>query len=310
MRGLGRNEGALQSLVTNFRVFSGSFASEDVALGQAIEELPNTLQAAKPAFANLNAAFPPLRAFAREALPGVRSTPATLRAATPFINQVRALVSERELRGLVADLRPTIPELAQLAHRTVPFLDQARSLSSCFNEVVIPWANDTVDPVAPGNQYPHQPFGRVFEETAYGLSGIASESRSGDANGQYIRVEAGGGQNTVKIPDAIPSLTGGGLQDAVALLQFPLLGAMPRIDDSAKTPFEPQKPCERQEQPNLAAGLGQPPSSAGAQPALPDVPGLLSQFSPQKIRAGAEAAGLPAAAAKQLATLSDAGGGN
>ena len=310
VRGLGRNEGALQSLVTNFRVFSGSFASEDVALGQAIEELPNTLQAAKPAFANLNAAFPPLRAFAREALPGVRSTPATLRAATPFIDQVRALVSERELRGLVADLRPTIPELAQLAHRTVPFLDQARSLSSCFNEVVIPWANDTVDPVAPGNQYPHQPFGRVFEETAYGLSGIASESRSGDANGQYIRVEAGGGQNTVKIPDAIPSLTGGGLQDAVALLQFPLLGAMPRIDDSAKTPFEPQKPCERQEQPNLAAGLGQPPSSAGAQPALPDVPGLLSQFSPQKIREGAEAAGLPAAAAKQLATLSDAGGGN
>ena len=92
VRGLGRNEGALQSLVTNFRVFSGSFASEDVALGQAIEELPNTLQAAKPAFANLNAAFPPLRAFAREALPGVRSTPATLRAATPFINQVRALV--------------------------------------------------------------------------------------------------------------------------------------------------------------------------------------------------------------------------
>ena len=104
-----------------------------------------------PAFANLNAAFPPLRAFAREALPGVRSTPATLRAATPFIDQVRALVSERELRGLVADLRPTIPELAELAHRTVPFLEQARSLSSCFNEVVIPWSNDTVEPVAPGN---------------------------------------------------------------------------------------------------------------------------------------------------------------
>ena len=34
------------------------------------------------------------------------------------------------------------------------------------------------------------PFGRVFEETAYGLAGIAGESRSGDANGQYIRVQA------------------------------------------------------------------------------------------------------------------------
>ena len=48
-------------------------AAEDVALGQAIEELPNTLEAAEPAFANLNASFPALRAFAREALPGTRS---------------------------------------------------------------------------------------------------------------------------------------------------------------------------------------------------------------------------------------------
>ena len=310
VRVLGRNQSALQNLVTNFRTFTGSFAAEDVALGQAIEELPNTLQAARPAFANLNAAFPPLRAFAREALPGVRSTPATLRAATPFIDQVRALVSERELRGLVADLRPTIPELAQLAHRTVPFLDQARGLSSCFNEVVIPWSNDTVDPVAPGNQYPHQPYGRVFEETAYGLSGIASESRSGDANGQYIRVEAGGGQNTVKITDAIPSLTGGGLQDAVALLQFPILGAMPRIEDSEKTPFKPNKPCERQEQPDLAAGLGQPPPTSGAQASAPDTASLLSQFSPEKIREGAEAFGLPASAAKQLSALGEQGSGN
>jgi ABC-type transporter Mla subunit MlaD len=310
VRGLGRNEGTLQSLVTNFRIFSGSFAAEDQALGQAIEELPTTLEAARPAFANLNAAFPPLRAFAREALPGVRSTPETLRVATPFIDQVRALVSKPELRGLTADLRPTIPELAQLTHRTVPFLDQARALSSCFNEVVIPWSNDQVDPQAPGGSYPFKPFGRVFEETAYGLSGIASESRSGDANGQYIRVEAGGGANTVKIPDAIPSLTGGGLQDAVALLQFPILGAMPRIDDSEKTPFKPNQPCERQEQPNLAAGLGQPPPAAGAQATAPDVPSLLSKFSPQQIQQGAEALGLAAPAAKQLATLGKTGSGN
>ncbi len=192
----------------------------------------------------------------------------------------------------------------------MPFLDQARALSSCFNEVVIPWSNDQVDPVAPGGTYPFKPFGRVFEETAYGLSGIASESRSGDANGQYIRVEAGGGQNTVKIPDAIPSLTGGGLQDAVALLQFPILGAMPRIDDSEKTPFKPNQPCERQEQPNLAAGLGQPPPSAGGQATAPDVPSLLSKFSPQQIQQGAEALGLAAPAAKQLSTLGKTAGGN
>ena len=149
VRALGRNEATLQDLVTNFRIFAGSFAQEDIALGRAIEELPGVLEAARPAFAELNAAFPSVRAFAREALPGVRSTPATLDAATPFVRQVRLLVSKRELRGLVADLRPTIPKLAVLSTETVPFLKQTRAVSSCFNEVVIPWSNDTVVPVDP-----------------------------------------------------------------------------------------------------------------------------------------------------------------
>ena len=104
VRGLGSNEQALQDLVTNFRVFSGSFAAEDQALGRSIELLPDVLRAAKPAFANLNAAFPPLRAFAREALPGVRSTPATLDAATPFVEQVAA--AGLQARAARPDRRP------------------------------------------------------------------------------------------------------------------------------------------------------------------------------------------------------------
>ncbi len=256
VRALDRNELALQDLVTNFRIVSGSFAAEDVALARAVEELPGVLEAAHPAFRSLNASFPALRAFARDALPGVRSTPAMLRAATPFIHQVRKLVSKRELRGLVHDLRPTIPKLARLAKETIPFLEESRALSSCFNEVVIPWSNDTVEPVDPLNQYPHDPVGRVFEETGYGFGGIASESRSGDANGRYIRVESGGGPNTVTVPNAVPDLTGGGTQDAVGVLDFPLIGAMPAITDSAKTPFRPRVACETQEQPNLEGTVG------------------------------------------------------
>jgi ABC-type transporter Mla subunit MlaD len=299
VRGLGRNEQTLQNLVTNLRIFSGSFAAEDVALGQAIEELPNTLAAAEPAFANLNASFPAVRAFAREALPGVRTTPETLRAATPFVAQIRALVARQELRGLVADLRPTIPRLALLARRTLPFLDQSRALASCFNEVVIPWANDTVEPIDPADQYPHEPYGRVFEETAYGLTGIASESRSGDANGQYVRVSAGGGTNTVKIPDAIPSVDGTGLQDAVGLTPFPILGSMPNIEDSLKTPFKPNQPCERQEPPNLQAGVGPAPET-GTAPA-PDAAALLAELAPKEIREAAASFGYPPEAARELA---------
>ena len=248
VRGLGRNEETLKDLITNFRIFSGSFAAEDAALGRAVEALPGVLDAGELAFANLNRSFPALRAFAREALPGTLTAPETLDAATPFIEQVRALVSERELRGLVSDLRPTIPKLASLSKRTLKFLKQARALSSCFNEVVIPWSHDTVKPIDPTGAYPHDPVGRVFEETAYGLVGIGGESRSGDANGQYIRVGAGGGVNTFKLPDSIfgPS--------SFNLGALPT-GAMPRLQDSEKTRFQTKVRCETQEPPNLEARL-------------------------------------------------------
>ena len=261
VRSLGRDELALQDLVTNFRIVSGSFAAEDEALGRAIEELPGVLEAARPAFANLNASFPALRAFSREALPGVRSTPETLDVATPFIHQVRKLVSKRELRGLVADLRPTVPKLAKLAKRTIPFLDQARALSSCANEVVLPWSQDTVVPVDPGNQYPDtlDPAGRVFEEAFYGITGIKSESRSGDANALYARVLGAGGLNTI----AIPGAGTGGLGDQVGTLPFPLLGAMPQLTDSIKPDFHPEIACETQEPPNLEAGVGSIPFEQG-----------------------------------------------
>jgi ABC-type transporter Mla subunit MlaD len=234
----------LQNLVTNLRTVLGSFAAESASLEEAIALLPDVLEEGEPALASLNASLPALRAFSREALPGVRSTPETLDAATPLLAQIRGLVSEQELRGLVSDLRPTIPDLASLSKDTIPFLKEARALSSCFNEVVIPWSNQTIDD--PENQA----AGRIFEELGYGLVGLAGESRSGDANGPYIRVQAGSGANGVVIPGGLPL---GGGEDAIGFAPAPLVGAIPAIEDSAKTPFRPGVPCETQEPPNLEA---------------------------------------------------------
>jgi phospholipid/cholesterol/gamma-HCH transport system substrate-binding protein len=256
VRGLGRNPRTLQDLVTNLRIVSGSFAAEDVALGQAIDKLPDVLRSAEPAFTNLNEAFPPLRAFAREALPGVESTPATLRAATPFIGQVRELVSQRELRGLVADLRPTIPELAALAKRTTSFLEQARALSSCFNEVIIPWSHDTVEPVDPTGIYPHDAAGRVFEETGYVLTGLTGIGRNGDANGQWARVLGQSGPNLVQFPGTE------GEPSSFALVPYELRGSMPGPGSSAKTEFTAEYPCERQDPPNLQGTIGPAPQQS------------------------------------------------
>ena len=263
VRGLDGNDQALADLITNLRIATGSFAAQDVSLERAIQELPDTLAAGDQAFSSLNAAFPPTRAFAREILPGVRTAPATLDAATPLLAQLRGLAQPAELRGLVADLRPTVPDLARLTKNTIPFMEQTRALSSCFNHVIIPWSNDHV---SGGDTYDatHGANGSVFEETAYGLAGISGESRSGDANGQYIRVIGGGGTNTVTSDD----LSTG--EHLAGVTPLPIDGSMPPF--APKTPFRPDAPCENQDPPNLSATGGpappQPESApAGAAPA-------------------------------------------
>jgi ABC-type transporter Mla subunit MlaD len=263
VRSLNADGPALADLITNLRVTTGSFADQSVPLEAAIQELPNTIEAGNTAFASLNSAFPATRAFAREILPGVETAPATLDAATPLLRQLKLLSRPQELRGLVSDLRPTVPKLAKLTRETIPFLKQARALSSCFNNVVIPWANDRV---TGGAEYDsqHGPKGRIFEETGYGLAGIAGESRSGDANGQYIRVAAGGGTNTVVTSDETPGGT-----PLAGLTPFPLDGAMPPLSASAKTPYKPTAPCENQDPPNLASVQGAPPTQMSTPTTLP-----------------------------------------
>jgi len=276
VQALGADATGLQNLVTNLRVVTGSFAAQNQALSEAIARLPRVLEVGRPALAALDQSFPPLRAFAREALPGVRSTPETLDAATPLLNQIRALVSKRELRGLSQDLRHTIPNLTKLSHRTIPFLNQSRALSSCFNQTIIPWSNSSV----PDSNFPPATVtdgagthpATVSEETGYGLAGIGGESRSGDANGEYIRVEAGGGVNTPVLPGPIGGTVGKVIENSrpasqtvpfVGFAESQILGSQPNLalgsEDSVKTPFRPDAPCERQEPPNLETSAGPAP---------------------------------------------------
>ena len=88
-------------------------------LRRTIAELPEVLERAGPALDALNQSFPPVRAFAREILPGVRATPDAIDASFPWIRQVRALVSPAELQGLVNDLRPAIDDLAQVTDDSI-----------------------------------------------------------------------------------------------------------------------------------------------------------------------------------------------
>jgi phospholipid/cholesterol/gamma-HCH transport system substrate-binding protein len=272
---LNANRTHLQGLISNLNTVSGDFAANQASLRDAIVELPQVLAVGRPALFHLNQDFPALRAFSREALPGVKSANQALDYANPWIGQLRQLISQSELRGLVDDLRPTVPDLAALSSASLPFLEQTRALSSCFNNVVIPWSNTTIpntdsDPAA----------GKVYQETAYGFTGVAGESRSGDANGQEFRVLGGGGQNTIAPLPNTDNLPGGSFLTGVS--PFAFQGSQPAKQSAAKTPFRPDVPCETQEPPDLHSDVGSAPSTkdTGRSTAVgPQVAGLDKQYA-------------------------------
>ncbi|MBV9328038.1 MAG: MCE family protein, partial [Chloroflexi bacterium] len=189
----------LQNLVTDFNRTATAFATQNMALAQAVAELPKTLAVAIPAFNALNADFcagpqvpncapGPVPTLAKALTPGVENTTAMVNATLPLITQLRLLMQPSELQGLANDLSFTVPALAQLVVETIPFLQNGvRPASSCVANVVYPWSQLTLtDPhFNASNGFPPH---KVYVEAVDFLPGLAGESRNFDANGLYVRV--------------------------------------------------------------------------------------------------------------------------
>ncbi|MGI8579052.1 MAG: MlaD family protein [Solirubrobacteraceae bacterium] len=279
---LDKHPGQLKSLITDFNTTAGAFASQSNALSSAIDELPRTLKVGQPALAALNNALPPVRALSNALRPGVRSTGPTIDVSLPFIAQARQLVSEPELRGLVRDLRPTVPSLALLQIRSVPLYQQVRLASSCQNDVILPWTRDTVPDNARGqNGLPDlRAKGPVYYESTKSLPGLAGESRAGDANGIYFRVLAGGGTNQIgfktdQAAGPANTLLGPAVGTSFAAIQG-LEPLKPQVKGgkavnfggtTVRPPIRPHVPCETQTPPKLDTPMaGAPKSLAAAAP--------------------------------------------
>ena len=245
---LDRDRAAVRDLVTSFDRTAAALADRESELRETLVELPQTLRAGLPALATLNEAFPPLRALARAALPAVRSTGPTVDALLPLVRQLRGLVGEDELRGLATDLRAATPSLARLAAESPALLEQLRLLSSCATEVLVPWAADRVpDPNFPAT-------GEVHQELGHSLVGLAGESRSFDANGQWFKVLGTGGTETVSLGNGLLGTTAGHL-----------IGTNPPAQRDIP-PLRPDVPCETQQRPDLRTQQGAPPRRVDARP--------------------------------------------
>jgi hypothetical protein len=214
-----------------------AFAAEQTSLKSSIRELGPTLTTANAAFDKLNAAFPPTRAFAREILPGVRETPATIAAGFPWVDQTRKLLRQSELRGLAQDLSPASRDLAKLVDTSTALFPQANRLARCANETLLPTGDLPIqDQFATG-----QPNYREF---AYTLVGLASEGQNTDGNGMYVHFQPGGGTTTISLGSGEPQ---GGSLFANA---FPGVGTQPAKPKN-KPPFNTSVPCYKSAKPDL-----------------------------------------------------------
>jgi ABC-type transporter Mla subunit MlaD len=235
--GLGRNERQLQDLIGNLNTTMAAFASEQGALRTSIRELGPTLTNANKAFAKLNDAFPPTRAFAREILPGVRETPATIEAGFPWVEQTRRLVQPAELGGLAKELSPATRDLAKFVDASMSLFPQADRLSRCFDQVLLPTGDIAIrDEFESG-----QPNYREF---AYALVGLAGESQNSDGNGQYVRFQPGGGTQTLSMGD------GTRLNGTLFGNVFPNVATRP-AKPKTKPPVNTSVPCYKSALPDL-----------------------------------------------------------
>ena len=233
----------LRALVADFNTTAGALADREDALTTAVGELPRTLRAAPPTLDALNAAFPDVRRFARGARPGIRSLGPTVDATLPLVKQLRGLVQEDELRGLARNLRSATPPLTRVAKQSVGVLTELRALSSCANEVLVPFGNDTLaDKAFPAT-------GRVYQELSKSFSGLAGESRSHDANGPWFKVQGSGGAETLNLGNGI---FGSSVE--------PIVGNNPP-PVRTRPALRPEVPCETQEQPDLRSIPRGPPSA-------------------------------------------------
>ena len=278
------SESQLQGLIVNLNTTAGALAAQSSSLTAAVGLLGPTVTAADAAFKSLDASLPPTRAFARAILPGIQQTPATVQAAFPWLAQTKALLSQNELQGLLAQLQPATADLARLEGATLQFLPQLDLADRCFSQVIIPAGNIGIKDGALTTRRSDGSIVENYKEFWYGMVGLAGEGQNFDGNGSYLRFAVGGGSHTVKVGT---SKNIGGT--VIGNANFAPLGTSPLYPTKQPT-YNLTAPCYRNALPNVngpLAGPGKAPPSfvAPTPPPLP-APGSTTASASSAPRGG------------------------
>jgi phospholipid/cholesterol/gamma-HCH transport system substrate-binding protein len=261
--GLGKVTGALNvheqqlsELIVNFNAFFRAFATESKALQASVALLPSTLTNFANGFHALNAAFPSIRNFSTEIIPGLNNTNAMVFAALPWIVQAQASLAPSELGGVAQGLEEATPALVRLQSEQIPFYHQSELMAKCQTNVVFPAGNTKIQDGSSSSGV------EDYKEFWYSLVGLNSIGQNFDGNGTMARfLVPSGGQTLTSAPVSILNTNVQGLH-LLAHAVLPPLGTRPAYPKE-EPPYNPLVPCYTQTLPAFNGPLSQGPADGG-----------------------------------------------
>jgi phospholipid/cholesterol/gamma-HCH transport system substrate-binding protein len=273
-RALAADERALADLVGDFDTTMATMAARAPELEETVRLLGPTAASARRGLASVGRALPPSRAFAREILPGLRETPATLAAAFPWLDQATELFGPRELGGFLGEMTPATRDLAGLTRASRELLPDVERFNRCVLEVLIPTGNVAVEDGA------HSAGVESYKEFWYAMVGQAGEGQGFDGNGPFLRLAAPGGVHAIET----------GRTNYTGISVFgnyanPPLETRPAFAGTVP-PLRRDRPCHRNPVPDVNGPASRGPADGSAPNAAPSpVPPLSSlPASPSRLR--------------------------
>jgi ABC-type transporter Mla subunit MlaD len=247
------HEQVLSEWIPNFNRFFTLFANRAPSLSATVAKLPGALRNASRGLASLDASFPSVESFSRALVPGVKETPATVEAALPWIEQVKASLSSQELGGVGKALSESAPTFAKFTAEQPAFYKQGNALSECLTKLIFPAGNTKLQD---GSSTTGE---EAYKEFWYALTGVAGLGQGFDGNGPFSRFLIGSGGTTIR---SRPTSTLGSSETGDRMLAHaPLtpLGTRPAYPGT-EPPYKPLVQCDTQALPEFNGPLSSGPA--------------------------------------------------
>ncbi|GAA4826821.1 hypothetical protein GCM10023201_11970 [Actinomycetospora corticicola] len=237
---LSRQDGQIESILGNLHATTTAFRDSSKATSQAIRELPDALDTAKPGLARLGGSLDRLRDTAGPARPVVQQAGVLLDHLDPVLVKARPVIGD--LRAALYDLRPVVQDLTPVSRDLTTIFD---GLNPTLDRVNGPIYDTLTGPYAAnqgadaGRRHTPIPTTResadqLYKEVGPMLRGVNGVAGYNDANGHGIAFNVGvgsgsiAGANGISLPNLyllLTALQGGGA--ATAAPTAALTGAVP-----------------------------------------------------------------------------------